>query len=291
MEENNNEIQLEPKKDNGVKILLIILIVLAVAILSLLSYKIFVLDKKEINKNNNIKEENNNIEEVKEDVDKIANDLFNKYIDDKFITPYGYNLFIGEMSDKAKLYATISNLKLKQKDDYDYEKCSITWYDEDDTLDKSCIILETSKNAFEESYKELFGDKDIKYMTFEYNLNTCKLEDSKINCYANLGGYEGGVVQLVELVNYEKNDNKILINVKTLTIVFPGGAIIDGEDNFTKELTDDETSLFNDTRNISETNKDKLFTKYSDDEVNYTMTFIKNTDDNNYYFVECNKNK
>ena len=64
MEENNNEmnsnvepvvpevqpINMEPKKNNGVKILIAIVIVLVLVLIGLLCYKFFVLDKKKVNK-------------------------------------------------------------------------------------------------------------------------------------------------------------------------------------------------------------------------------------------------
>lgn len=295
MEENNNEIQLESKKDNGVKILLIILIVLAVAILALLSYKIFVLDNKQNNNEVEVKKDENRQEdnEVEEDIAKISEDLFNKYVNNKFLTPIGSQMFIGNMENGAKLVAALVNINLKEKEDYDYEKCSSTWYDEDDTLDPLCIINETDKDVFEESYKELFGNKDIKYETFYHNLNTCKLEGNKINCYAGLGGYEGGHTEVVKLDSYKLNDNKLLLKVDVINIEM-GNIITSNTLDMENAVTVSEE--FNDNINAPHVNmddatKNKFFEKYGDYAVSYTMTFEKNNEDNNYYFVSFEENK
>ena len=133
-EEMNNNYNNTPnynyeKNNSGVKVLLIILIVLAVAILGLLSYKIFVVDKKNYNKkDNNVIENNNsngndNIVETNDDNKTVENSNQDTPIinDENENTVENKNLTIDEKIKKEVLMLPLNKIidKKSYKDIYE----------------------------------------------------------------------------------------------------------------------------------------------------------------------------
>ena len=172
-EEMNNNYNNTPnynyeKKNNGVKTLLIVLIVLAVAILGLLSYKIFVSDKK----NSNTKD--NNVVENKDDKTTNSDNQNNK-IEENGNNEKSNSAISSKLEGELKNQVKRLPLHVILNGNYDYK-----------------YIFES--NAIFESLQKLSSEKNCKFDKNKVGYNGW----SDVNCYKG----EEIIKKVKELFNY-----------------------------------------------------------------------------------------
>ena len=233
------------KKDKIITVLIGIVIVLVLVLLYVFVFK----KVKDIDNSNNTE---------KKDIEKIAKEEFNKIT--SFTYPDGTHIFYN-LENNDKLKASYENSKINRVD-YNNDKCMETYYNGDaETNNKDCLIHYVNKSDFEASYKDLFGNEQIKYSVFNaVGLTNCSLNNDRIECYQILGGVEYGVTELLKLDIMEnellgKNDKKI-----------------DNLDYYNSLLVSDK---------LSDEDNNKMFEKYRDGVFTYKLIFDKNGDD--YY--------
>ena len=168
-EEMNNNYNNTPnynyeKKNNGVKVLLIIVIILLLCLIGLTAYKLFVVDKKDDNKNNNIVENENN--------DNREQNINNSYIQNKI---YKKNINNKEVSIELKFYKEIEN----NEDIYTYIKYDI--YVNNKLLPLDTLTYDLYSNG-KSVYKENLSKQNYWYVAINDDIsNTISKIESLFN--------------------------------------------------------------------------------------------------------------
>ena len=258
--------------NKGLKILIIILIVLFAAILILLSYKFFVLDKKDNSKD----------PVINENLDEVANNLYAKITKSKYES--GYHTFY-DLNNNNKLKMAYENTALVNKVNYDNDKCMDEIYKNPELdFDKrtECLLETVKKTDFEESYKDLFGTNNIKYENFYvFGLKQCTLSNAEMKCYQMLGGVEGGVYEPLNLEKYESNKDEIYLYINSLLKESMDDNLIGKDNNIIDNSSYFDSLLVN--YELIDENVKTLFEHYKGKTIDYKVTFKKDTNGNYYW--------
>ena len=150
-EMNNNNYNSTPnynyeKKNNGVKVLLIVLIILVLCLIGLLSYKIFIVDKKNDNKESS-NTNNNIVEKVDNDTNNTISDDNSKKVNDKEEKDSNIEEILLSDNDKIKINKMLN-------DDFSY-----------------FLSYDNSESKFDFS-GNVFNDYDKTFLFTKYNMNS-----------------------------------------------------------------------------------------------------------------------
>ena len=262
------------KKNNSVKILLIILIMLVLCLIGLLAYKMLIFDKKsEGNVNNN--GESSSYE--------VADKLYLEFISLSGLCGGFRFPYLADVSTRMLFAYDSIDSKLVKKFNFNseksYDKCIAN------SRDDECILETVKVSDFEQKYKDLFGsNSQIDYSILPYYYS---VKDGNINQYYRIFGCEGGVYSYSILEKYEEANDNLILYVKTLEI----------STDVTISQYDELLDYFNkngiNRDNASNTNltddvKKKLFEHYKNDIVSYKLIFSKDIN-GNYYFTSVQK--
>lgn len=264
------------KKNNGVKVLLIILIILVLCLIGLLSYKIFVVDKKN---DNNVVENSDKTELNDEKMQAIANEMYLKFVSLENLCG-GFRF--PDLNDESKrlLYAYDKiNPQLIKKVNTDaelsYDRCGAV-YDKG-IFNDECLLETVKVSDFEKVYKSLFGgNSQLDYSKLPYNYS---VKDGNINKYHTIFGCEGGILTYSKLEKYENSNNELNLYIDVISFYVPSVETGEILDLLKKSSPDD---LYSNKLTVQE--KETLFNTYKDKMISYKLKFNQDID-GNYYFV------
>ncbi len=208
--------------------------------------------------------------EESKNVDVLGLNLFEKFktsVNDVEYDVYG-NLDYDKLKNNIRLSMAFKNISIDKIEEGTVSDltCEAGYLTNNTGADGyygyKCWHLKVSKSDFERSYKELFGnDKSINYQEFLFDLNVCNLENNEIVCYQYFGGDAKSNIQLVDYQETKLENNELYVYAKLLNV----------------DLTKENYSY-------TQTDKERLFSKYSSEVKNYKLTFKKDNTDNWYWF-------
>lgn len=228
-----------PKSNNGVKVLLVILILLVLCLIGLTCYKMFIYDKKNDNKqNSNVVEEkednkpdNNIVEEKNNDNLKLSAELEEKIKDNFEFADYVKILNSNKVPSKEEVYYyTIKKIEgcdpMECKGKYDYNKMkeyeNVFNEKYSHEFDGQTLYAVYNMEDIEDSVRELYGsnvklnfeNKEVVSISNMYPTKVLYVKDiNKFGVYIGGGGMvSDGVDHLKLIVDTTLKDNIYSIN-------------------------------------------------------------------------------
>ena len=266
------------KKNSGVKVLLIIVIILAIAILGLLSYKLFVVDKK----SGNNKEDNNNVVESKVDNSKISSKLENELKSQVLRLPL--NVILDNNYDYKYIYesnAIFTSLdKISYENNCEFNKDKVNY---NGFADVSCYrgsdVVDKVKELY--NYNLILSDKEYGGCNVYSLNNVCKTMyyDKDIDKFVVINGSGTASIALNTILD-SSFDNSIY-KVKFVNAEFNN--VGDGSNCYLAVDKENKEHTLCTEKEINEYN-----TSHKDELSQYEVSFKINSDDT-YEFVDINK--
>ena len=280
------------RKNKGLVITIIVLIILLLGTSSYIVYDKFFatnLSKNVVNENDDKNENNNDLVDETEENESLSQaeleNLGHKLYDivskkgtyDTYLFGIKEKLTYDELDDAYKYNLVFHNIPFAEKtyiEDCEYE----------------CVKEIVSNEVFAKYYHLIFGsDKDIKYEDFHfyYSVYECINNGSKYYCKQNNGSDVNPTKQYIDYDRTEQNGDEIYVYVKSLDVYNSDdeyGGIY--KDYFNNYKLDDITFYENIVHDYYtyEEKKYFLFGKYGDDAKEYKVTFKKENNSDNYYW-------